>query len=197
MTGRAAGIARAAWIAGALGACDDTSRKQAPPPEGYPWLADRYAVQVELLGSSCAPGGLIASARAAVADVIQDGELVEWAQRSEAPDAETLFLDGTLCPSDEGTVIRLIGERRDTVAGCQVITDVPPPDAGNPTTDCDPTGQVSLSVDECGIVTGIIDMELRYALACIHRSPCRLTVRVVARPTAFDSRAPKLPGACL
>lgn len=178
-------------------ACESTGRRRDPPPEGLPWLAHEYAVEVELLASTCAPGGLSAVAQTATAVVVQRGASVEWAQRSTAPDAETLFLEGNVCATDDaGAMLLMTGGRRDTVAGCEVVTVVPPPDAGDLVADCDPAGQAHLTVDSCGIVTGVFDTELRYARDCAHRSACRLTVRVVARPTAFDSRAPELPAAC-
>lgn len=182
----------------ALLACDDTGRRRDPPPDGLPWLAHRYQVSTELLASTCAPGGLGAMAQAATADVVQRGIEVEWEQRSEAPDAETLFLEGTLCAADDdGAVLRMLGGRRDTVAGCQVITTVPPSDAGDLVDDCNPSGLTTLSIDQCGIITGVFDTELEFKQDCAHRSSCRLTVRIVARPTVLDSRAPKRPAACL
>ena len=177
--------------------CDTTSvRPREAPPEGIVWLGQRYRVDVTLLSSTCTPGGLSAEPFAAFADVFQSGTTVEWAQRSDAPDAETWFLDGTVCPAEVGGVMRLVGGRRDTVDGCQVITDVPPFSDVELVDDCDPAGQASLEVDECGRVTGEIEAELRYERDCAYRSPCRLRLRLEGRVLTRDPRAPEPPESC-
>ena len=181
----------------ALLGCEDTSgRSRLAPPDGIAWLALRYRVDVTLLSSTCTPGGLSAEPFPAFADVHQDGTQVEWAQRSEAPDAETWYLNGTVCAADVGGVMQLVGGRRDAVDGCQVITDVPPFSDIELVDDCDPTGQASLEIDECGRVTGEIEAGLRYDRDCAFRSPCQLRLRLDARPISRDPRAPALPEAC-
>lgn len=177
--------------------CDSsTTRSRTPPPDGIPWLALRYRVNVTLLSSTCSPGGLTAEAFPATAEVYQSGTIVEWAQRSDAPDAETWFLNGTICAAESGGVMRLVGGRRDSVDSCQVITDVPPFSDAELIDDCDPAGQATLEVDECGRVTGEIEAELRYEGACAYRSACRLRLRLQGRPTTLDPRAPGPPESC-
>jgi hypothetical protein len=180
----------------ALVGCDDSGPVQEPPPEGTPWVAEAYDVNVTLLGSTCAPGGLTAEAYSATATAIQNGVGIKWAQRSAAPDAETWFLEGTVCAEGERTALRLIGGRRDTVSGCQVITDVPPSTQEDLVDDCDPNGQATLYMDECARVSGVIEAQLTYASGCAHRSPCLLRLLLNARPTRFDPAAPPLPAAC-
>lgn len=180
--------------------CATETRTRQPPPDGTPWLAEAYAVNITLLGSTCAPGGLTAEAYRASADVFQSGVTVEWAQRSEAPDAETWFLEGAICPEGDGSVLRLKGGRRDTVSGCQVIVDVPP-DIDEQVEDkaddpCDPVGRTTLTVDECGLISGTIEAELGYNRNCAHRSPCLLRMRLDARPTQPSPQAPPRPDAC-
>lgn len=189
--------ARVWLVAAALLGCQGDGQLREPPPDGMPWLAHEYAIELELLTSTCSPGGLSAAALPGVAEVVQRGLRVEWAQRTEAPDGETLYLSGTLCSTDDGPALRLIGGRRDTVSGCQVITDVPPINEVVLADDCDPAGQASLQIDDCGLISGIIEAELRYGSECAHRSACRLTLRLDAVPTVLDGRAPERPAACL
>jgi hypothetical protein len=183
-------------VCACLGCDAGTSRGRDEPPDGIVWLAHRYRVDVTLLSSSCSPGGLSAEAFPATADVYQSGAQIEWAQRSDAPDAETWYLNGTLCASEQGAVMRLSGGRRDTVNGCQVVTDVPPFSDEALVDDCDPSGQATLTVDECGRVTGEIEAELRFGLECAFRSACRLRMRLDARPLTLDPRAPAWPDSC-
>ena len=179
-----------------LGCSDESKRGRTPPPDGIVWLAQRYRVDVTLLSSTCSPGGLSAEAFPAFADVFQSGTQVEWAQRSDAPDAETWFLNGTICAADSGGVMYLTGGRRDTVDGCQVLTSVPPFSSEELVDDCDPAGQATLTVDECGRVTGEVEAELVFSGACDFRSPCQLRLRLDARPLTVDARAPAPPDDC-
>ncbi|MEZ4470167.1 MAG: hypothetical protein R3F60_05045 [bacterium] len=191
-----------AWVLAAAG-CTSASRSDGdPPPEGLPWLARSYQVEVELVRSDCHPGGLDAEARPATAVIYQDADYVEWRQESTAEDGDFWYLTGALCPTDAGgAVLRLAGGRRDTVNGCQARTTVP----ANASTADDPCaaegGFLELVPDEdgCGglhLAGDTAQASIGFFRDCAWKAPCTLELRLRATPLVRDPRAPAPPASC-
>ncbi|MCB9544675.1 MAG: hypothetical protein H6706_02125 [Myxococcales bacterium] len=195
---------RAATLAVALlaGACTNTSRKTGDaPPEGLPWLATTYAVELTLVGSDCHPGGQDPEVRPATAEIYQDGDYVEWRQLSTAVDGDFWYLTGALCPRDGGSVLRLAGGRRDTVNGCQARTTIPA--VGEPNLDdpCAGDGRLELVPDEdgCGglhLAEASAQARISFHRDCSWKSACTLELTLKATPLTRDPRAPAPPEGC-
>lgn len=193
---------RICWISLLFLGCDEDSRGPGrPPPTGWPWLADSYTVEVELVGSDCVPGGFEPVALPAVASVWQDRARVEWRQETEAEDGDFWYLTGALCEREGGHVLRLAGGRRDTVAGCQVRTTLPPVAVDAKADPCTTEGYLDLLFEEDGCgglrpATETVTARLTYSRTCGWRSNCDLELRLRAVPLQRDARAPAPPEGC-
>ncbi len=184
----------ALWSAGCGGGGDDFS----PPPGGFPWLAARYAVEVELLSSDCAPGGLPPTATETTAAVLQQGTRVaRWVQRASSENDSSWVLTGALCATEgQGFELRVRGGRvgRETTgeARCVVQAAVPTAHAytPRPADACTDDAALALTMDACGRLSAEFEAQLLFGEDCARPEPCTLRMRWTARPIVFPTGAP-------
>ncbi len=179
-------------------ACGGAEDDFSPPPDGFPWLATRYAVEVQLLGSDCAPGGLAPTTAEATAEVVQQGtRIARWVQSVSAEADSTWVLTGGLCPTEgAGFELRLRGGRvgRETTgqARCVVQAAVPTAHAytRRPTDACTDDAALALTMDACGRLSAEFEAQLLFGDDCARPEPCTLRMRWTARPVVFPTGAP-------
>ena len=181
---------RALALCAAGAACSGTEELSFEAPrEGLPWMAKSYTVEIELLANECAPGGLVGVTGQARAEVVQQGVTVaRWIQKAADLDDASWALSGALCETEAGGLsVRLrggrVGREKYGDGTCEVEAAVPfDKQRGRPPADaCADARTIALVMDDCGVLTGEVDTELRFARDCA-RPDCRIKMRWVARP---------------
>lgn len=184
--------------------CDEARRANvgAPPPEGYPLLAARFEVDVEVLSADCAFAGFGISDARFEAKTRLDGIRVDWYQPA---DGERL-LTGALCKIGEAFHVRLRGGQTTREARGDLICEVRSAYAPSPCSGysaaicveqpgcallgsrcavvadvCEDPHAVDLKVEACGALSGIFEMEVDARRGCPSEA-CRVRLRWRATP---------------
>jgi hypothetical protein len=184
-------------LAGCVNALRNEDR---PPPTGTPWLARLYQVQVSLLGTDCAPGGLEAAALHALAEVRQDLDTVSWIQHAEDSAGGQWGLAGRLCADPDASAedatwsLRLSGGRVARVRStddliCRVEMIAPAGARTGALPSCtDPA--ITFEMHACGVLRAELDVSVAFGDGCSRARTCTLRFAWEATPLEVDPRTP-------
>lgn len=174
-----------------------------PPDPGFPWLAERYDVEVEVVAAACALGGYTPVPADGVASVRQDRQAVTWSHRSSAVDTRW-DLYGEICAAGDGFALHLRGgepgSSRFGERTCRVLARIPA-NGSNVAAParCGDDDAVVLALDPCGTLEGELDLGLEIGVGtgegdCVHDTPCTVRLRWRATPTRLNPAAPQDAG---